>query len=436
MIADQHRVVVTQEDSFKASVAPLQSLCTGIFDCPHSTPVWTSLGKVVLRNFNIRNGRLDLSDISYTDERHYAERIRRAEPSHPDIVITREAPMGEVAMIPPNFQCCLGQRLVLLRPDTSKVDPRFLLFALQSKDVQAEIMESEGTGSTVSNLRIPNLANLRIPLPDRATQQRIGVTLGALDEKIELNRRTNETLEEMARATFRAWFVDFLPVKGKVNGETSFPGMDQSVFKRLADGFENGSNDLCPIGWQLQPISGAFYVNPERRIRPGTIATYLDMKNMPTAGSSAIDWVDREFTGSGMRFSNGDTLVARITPCLENGKTAFVDFLNDGEVAWGSTEYVVLRPKPPFPLETAYLLAREDTFREFAVRHMSGTSGRQRFPAAALGGYFIAVPPPEVAAAFEDRIRPMFGAIKNNSRENRVLSATRDLLLRHLFANS
>jgi type I restriction enzyme S subunit len=82
------------------------------------------------------------------------------------------------------------------------------------------------------------------------------------------------------------------------------------------------------------------------------------MKNMPTEGHGAVDWWQRP-AGSGARFKNGDTLIARITPCLENGKTALVDFLNDGEVGWGSTEYIVLRSLSPLPIEMSYLLARD-----------------------------------------------------------------------------
>src|SRR6476646_1952281 len=130
--------------------APLSDLCDAIVDCPHSTPLWTNSGIVVLRIHNIRNGRLDLSNPSYTDEAHFVDRTRRATPTQGDLVITREAPMGEVCMIPSGIRCCLGQRMVLLRPNRARADPEYLLYALQSKDVQREIGVSEGTGSTVS----------------------------------------------------------------------------------------------------------------------------------------------------------------------------------------------------------------------------------------------------------------------------------------------
>ncbi|MEQ1905078.1 MAG: restriction endonuclease subunit S, partial [Pirellulaceae bacterium] len=189
----------------------LSALCSEIADCPHSTPLWTDSGALVLRSQNIRNGRLDLSAKSYTDEAHFEQRSRRARLRGGDLVITREAPMGEVCLIPDGLRCCLGQRMVMLRPDPKKCDSRFLLYSIQSRAVQDEIKVNEGTGSTVSNLRIPLLEALPIPHPPLAEQKAIAAVLGALDDKIELNRRMNATLEAMARALFQSWFVDFDP---------------------------------------------------------------------------------------------------------------------------------------------------------------------------------------------------------------------------------
>src|SRR5205814_4643864 len=136
-------------------------------------------------------------------------------------------------------------------------------------------------------------------------------------------------------------------------------------------------------GWRVVPLPQAIDVNPRRKLAPGIIAPYLDMKNMPTQGHCPDEIIPREFT-SGTKFRKGDTLLARITPCLENGKTAFVDFLDDGEVGWGSTEFIVLHAKEPLPTEYAYCLARHEDFREFAIQNMTGSSGRQRVPTDSL----------------------------------------------------
>lgn len=174
-------------------------------------------------------------------------------------------------------------------------------------------------------------------------------------------------------------------------------------------------------------------VNPTRSLRKGQLAPYLDMANMPTQGHIPDTVTDRSF-GSGMRFVNGDSLVARITPCLENGKTAFADFLEDDQIGWGSTEYIVLRPKPPLPEEFAYCLARSDGFREFAIQSMTGTSGRQRSPSEALSHYFIAAPPKEIAQHFGTVVRPLFARATAAARESATLAALRDALLPKLVS--
>ena len=202
----------------------LASLCLLVADCPHATPEWTASGVVVLRNQNIKGGRLDLSAPSFTDEAHYLGRIRRAAPQEGDLVITREAPMGEVCQIPAGLKCCLGQRQVLLRPDPEKVDSRFLLYALQSPYLQHQIGWNEGTGSTVSNLRIPVLEALKVPTPSVATQREVASVLGALDDRITLLRETNATLEAITQALFKSWFVDFDPVRAKAEGRARQDG--------------------------------------------------------------------------------------------------------------------------------------------------------------------------------------------------------------------
>lgn len=157
------------------------------------------------------------------------------------------------------------------------------------------------------------------------------------------------------------------------------------------------------------------------------------MANMPTRGHSPDAVIDRPF-GSGMRFVNGDTLVARITPCLENGKTAYVDFLLDGQVGWGSTEYIVLRPKPPLPGEFAYCLARDTEFREFAIQSMTGSSGRQRVPAESLSHFRVVAAPKPIAQLFGRLVKPLFGRANATTRESRALAALRDTLLRKLIS--
>lgn len=186
----------------------IKELCDLVVDCPHSTPTWTEHGKIVIRNNNIKNGRIDFTSPSFTDDEHFAQRIKRAVPKAGDIVITREAPMGEVGMIPEGIECCLGQRMVLLRANERICDKHYLLYGLQSQFVQHQISWSEGTGTTVSNLRIPHLEQIRVPYVPLDQQKKISSVLYALEDKIENNRKLNDNLQQQVMALFRKMFVD------------------------------------------------------------------------------------------------------------------------------------------------------------------------------------------------------------------------------------
>jgi type I restriction enzyme S subunit len=270
------------------------------------------------------------------------------------------------------------------------------------------------------------------PLPPIAVQKAIVRILGALDDKIELNRRMNATLESIARALFQSWFVDFDPVRAKLDGRPP-TGMDKATADLFPDSFEESSLGCIPKGWKAVPLPEAVEVNPRRTLKSGSIAPYLDMKNLPTRGHSAEEVVERVFS-SGTKFQNGDTLLARITPCLENGKTGYVDFLKEDQVGWGSTEYIVFTPKPPLPPQYGYLLARSDALRTHAIQNMTGTSGRQRVPSDCFEKFPLALPTPAIARRFDELTAPLMGKIKNNSTESRTLATLRDTLLPKLLS--
>ncbi len=241
----------------------------------------------------------------------------------------------------------------------------------------------------------------------------------------------NETLETMARAIFKSWFVDFDPVRAKAEGRD--PGLPKHIADLFPDSFEDSEFGEIPRGWSVASLPEVINVNPTRPLRKGDVAPYLDMANMPIWGHSPEVVIKRPFS-SGMRFTNGDTLVARITPCLENGKTAYVDFLEEGQIGWGSTEYIVLRPKALVPTEYAYCLARSDGFRDFAIQNMTGSSGRQRVPAEALSQFLVASPSDPIMALFGKLIRSLFAHVKVTTAENRTLASLRDTLMPKLIS--
>jgi len=236
----------------------------------------------------------------------------------------------------------------------------------------------------------------------------------------------SQTLESMARALFKSWFVDFDPVRAKANGRD--PGLGPQLAGLFPDAFVSSVLGDVPTGWRASRLSELVTLNPSRALERANPSPYLDMANMPTSGHSALDITVRPYS-SGSRFVNGDTLMARITPCLENGKTAFVDFLPNGAVGWGSTEFLVLRPKAPLPPEFGYCLARSERFREFAIQGMSGSSGRQRVSVEAVGTYPVVEPPMEVAAAFGSTASALLARASSARREDHFLARQRDSLL-------
>ena len=341
----------------------------------------------------------------------------------PGVVIGRSGSLGVGQFIKHDFW---PLNTTLWVKDFKGNDPRFCYFLLKSLD-----LAQFNVGSGVPTLNRNHVHPLPVSLPPLPEQRAIAHILGTLDDKIELNRRINETLEAMARALFKSWFVDFEPVRAKMAGrDTGLPSHLADLFPdRLVDS-ELGK---VPEGWEVKALSMMIDLNPTRSLKKGSLTPYLDMANMPTKGHVPDKVIDRPF-GSGMRFTNGDTLIACITPCLENGKTAYVDFLQDGEVGWGSTEYIVMRPRPSIPNEFAYCLARSGSFREFAIQNMTGTSGRQRVPARALSQFLFPSPPELITAWFGKVSQSLLARASEAVRESRTLASLRNALLPKLIA--
>jgi len=347
-----------------------------------------------------------------------------------DVVFTSKGTVGRFAYVLPETprfvfapQLCYWRSL-----DPNVIDSRFLLYWMHGEEFWEQADAVKGQTDMADYVSLTDQRRMWITLPPLPEQRAIARVLGGLDDKIELNRRMNRTLEDLARGLFRSWFVDFDPMTK--NGSAKAPAAPHGLFpKRLVD------SPLGPIpeGWRVCSLREAFEVNPTRRIPAGEVAPYLDMQNMPTDSAIPDEWIMRA-CGSGMKFQNGDTLMARITPCLENGKTAYVNFLADGQVGWGSTEYIVLRSRPPLPPEQSYFLARDEDFRSFAIANMTGSSGRQRVPAAAFDKYLVVVPDAKAATAFGAFARGVLERVRMNSEESRRLAATRDALLPHLLS--
>lgn len=339
--------------------------------------------------------------------------------------------LGSVARVPRDIVAGrLTQDTVKLQFDGQPINQDYVYWLLRTPAYRA-YCRSHATGTTTLGLARDDFLDFPVVEPNEQDLSLVEL-LEALDDSIALLRETNATLEAIAQALFKSWFVDFDPVRAKSQGLAP-SGMDEATATLFPDGFEDSSLGQVPRGWRASTLAEAFEINPSRGLRKGAEAKYLEMAGVPTAGHCADSISVRAF-GSGTKFRNGDTLLARITPCLENGKTAFVDFLVEAEVGWGSTEFIVLRPKAPLPEYLAYLLCRHAPFREFAERSMSGTSGRQRVQNDVLATYRLAVPPAAVAEAFGALVNPLQQAIASNHARAATLGALRDALLPRLIS--
>ncbi|WP_233584865.1 restriction endonuclease subunit S [Aquabacterium soli] len=386
----------------------------------------------MIRTTNVRHGRIDLSECRYVEEDTYEKWTRRANLQPGDVILTREAPIGEVGMVKEAEGVFLGQRLMQYRANPKLLDSRFLLYTFLSPALQHQFGSHEGSGSVVSHIRVGDCFKFKLSLPPIGIQREIASTLGALDDRITLLRETNATLEAIAQALFKSWFVDFDPVRAKMAGHAP-EGMDEATAALFPDALEETALGLVPKGWKKMPLADAVEFNPPRPLKKGALAPYLEMANVATTGHRTDVPIQREL-GSGTKFCNGDTLLARITPCLENGKAAFVDFLADGQIGWGSTEFLVMRPKSTLPDYFVYLLCKHRPFLEFAIQSMVGTSGRQRIQNEALSRYLIAVPTDAIGMAFGQMVSVIQSSIAANDEEAKTLGALRDTLLPRLIS--
>ncbi|KGP76289.1 hypothetical protein JT05_05685 [Desulfosporosinus sp. Tol-M] len=371
-------------------------------------------GIALIRSQNILDFKFSDVGLTYTNKIQ-AKKLNNVTIEEGDVLlnITGDS-VARCCIVPKDIlPARVNQHVAIIRGLQENVDNRYILYYLQHN--KTYLLSIAGIGGTRNALTKKMIENLYIKLPPINEQKAIAGTLSCLDDKIELNNRINKNLEEMAQAIFKSWFIDFEPFQ---NGE-----------------FEDSELGRIPKGWRIFSISEIFEINPSRRIPRGTIAPYLDMSNMPTTGHAPKKWIER-VVGSGMKFINGDTLVARITPCLENGKTAYVDFLGNNQVGWGSTEYLVIRPRSPISTIFAYILARSDRFRDYAIKRMTGSSGRQRVPADNIGLFKIVLPPLEsiIHKDFTVFVESLFKFMRVLTFESRKLVQIRDTLLPKLMS--
>ncbi|MCD4684311.1 MAG: restriction endonuclease subunit S, partial [Anaerolineae bacterium] len=235
---------------------PIGDLLEAVIDYRGKTPPKSPNGIPALTAANVRNGRIDLSTISYVSEETYESWMTRGYPLPGDVLITTEAPVGEVASFPDDQTYLITRRLMALRGREGELDNDFLKYSLLYSGNQNRLLAAV-RGSTVPRVLKPDILELEIAIPPYSEQRAIAHVLGTLDDKIELNRRMNATLEAMARAIFKSWFVDFDPVHAKARGEQPI-GMDADTAVLFPDVFEESELGPIPCGWEVGTVGDEF----------------------------------------------------------------------------------------------------------------------------------------------------------------------------------
>ncbi|EDX84908.1 Type I restriction modification DNA specificity domain protein [Synechococcus sp. PCC 7335] len=406
---------------YEGITKPLSKLCHSITDCHHSTPKYTSAGKIVIRNFNIKNGRLILDNVSFTDEETYQARIARSKPEPGDLIITREAPMGEICIIPEGIECCLGQRMVLIKPDENIIDNNYLLYAILSEYVQKQILKSNNTGSIVSNLRIPDLEDLQIPIKE--PQSQIAGILSALDAKIDLNNRINAELEAMAKTIYDYWFVqfDFPDENGKPYKSSGGKMVYNKTLRReIPEKWKAGTlEDLGKIVGGSTPstkVEANFSENGIPWIAPNDLSNNVGNKYI-TKGS--LDVTLEGIKDASLKlYPKGTVLLSSRAPIgymaiARNKLTTnqgFKSFIPNNKF---STEFVFYAVKNSMKAIIQY--ASGSTFKE-----VSGTI---------LKTINVCLPPPDIADGYTNHMRSTFSRQDFLEQENQQLTQLRDWLL-------
>jgi type I restriction enzyme S subunit len=214
----------------------LLDICELIIDCEHKTAPTQEAGYPSIRTPNIGKGYFILENVNRVSEETYSLWIKRAKPLPGDLIMAREAPVGNVAMIPEGLQPCLGQRTLLIRPDRAKVEPSFLNYFLNGPYVQS-LIQAKTNGVTVAHLNMKDVRTMDLPtLPSLPVQRRIAGILSAYDELMENSQRRIRILEAMARALYREWFVNF-----------RFPGNEK--LPRVASPIGD-----IPKGWEVRTV--------------------------------------------------------------------------------------------------------------------------------------------------------------------------------------
>jgi len=277
--------------------------------------------------------------------------------------------------------------------DTEELLPEYLMMWFRRPEFN-RYARYKSHGSVREIFDWDEMCEVELPIPEIKKQKEIVKEYNTVVNRIKLNEKLNQKLEETAQAIYKNWFVDF--EKNITKSE-----------KKLEEYIE---------------------FNPKHTIKKNILISYIEMADLQE-NSLNIKQVNKRLFTAGSKFENGDTLFARITPCLENGKTAFVNCLNEKEIGYGSTEFIVMRAKINISNYWVYCLAKDENFRTYAISSMIGSSGRQRVHSNYLNDYTVSIIDFHKMDCFHNIVKPIFQIVKNKFTENRSLIHMKKILL-------
>ncbi len=418
----------------------LGDICELIVDCEHKTAPRQDVGHPSIRTPNIGRGYFILDNVYRVSEETYKTWTRRAVPLPGDLIMAREAPVGNVAIIPDGLQPCLGQRTLLIRCDKSKADPSFLNYLLNGPEVQSTI-QGMTNGATVSHLNMEDVRTLPVPEPPPLpVQRRIGAILGAYDDLIENNLRRIKILEEMAQSLYREWFVNFrFPVHEK-HGPRPASNEACKPARPNTPGWHPSPLGPIPSGWNVREL--------------GTLTTCLTKGTTPTT-------LGKEFQEDGFNFFKVEAIDE--DGGIAEGKLAKIDKethsllkrsqLAEGDILFsiaGAIGRVALVPKRLLPANTNQALAiirvtdeavrayahfwvRLPDFQNFSLGRVVQTA-QANVSLGILKSAPVILPAETVIRLFYSRASDLLRAKENLREQVNNLRQTRDLLLPKLIS--
>lgn len=376
-----------------------------------------------LRSLNVQPHRINREDIRHISPEFHG-RLKKSALKPGDVVIVRTGKPGTCAVIPEDLPIANCSDLVIVRCGP-EIRPRFLAYWVNA--IASEHVASHLVGAVQQHFNVGAAKKMPIVLPEIAEQDKVLSILGALDDKIELNRKMAATLEEMARALYRSWFVDFDPVHAKAQG--SAPAhMDPTTAALFPDRF---GEDGLPEGWMSGKLGDLAELNPSKHTKKGhpERVEYVDLSNTKWGvieSTSIYDWSDAP-SRARMKLEPGDTIVGTVRP--GNGSFSFVS--NCGLT--GSTGFAVLRPRKGRDAAFIYLAATDlATIDALANLADGGAYPAVRPDVVAAQG--IVLSNDKVLSSFSTEASPLLERIEASKRENQTLAQLRDTLLPKLMS--